>query len=263
MADTDPNVVRALHRGITVLFAVARAGSRLSLSEIARRAALSEATTFRILSTLETSRLVQRDQTRGGYTLGVSCVELGTSFSQSVDLVAEARPVMDDLAARFKQTVNLGVLDDGYVLYLHRVAPPSLLGPMVARPGLRVPATCTGIGKAILAHHEPNHWPGHSGEELPAATEFSKATAESLHADLRKTLARGFSIDLQELAEGVHSVAAPIFEPDGSVSAALSVGGIRDALPYPRLLDEVGPAVAKAAAHISSQIGGNSAATNE
>lgn len=151
-AGDDRYVVQSLDRGLELLQLLARANDVMLLDELARLAGIPPSTVFRLLATLERRGLVRRTDSPAGYRVGVGCVELGGAYLASLDLVQEARPLMKDLLADFQQTVHLGVLDGQDVLYLEKMAAANLIGPMIARPGLRTPAHCTAIGKAIGAH---------------------------------------------------------------------------------------------------------------
>lgn len=254
---TDRYTVRALDRGLQLLLQLTSKDVPLSLEELSRRTNISQATAFRLLTTLEQRQLIRRNE-YGGYQLGFACMELGGSFAASLDLAAEARAPMADLGDRFKQTVHLGTLDvdHGQVLYIERVATPELIGPMIARPGIRTPAHCTAMGKAMAAYLDPAAREAFLRLPRQASTQHSIINPDALDTELDLVRARGFSIDEQELVLGVHAAAAPIFDQHGHPTAGLSVGGIRDLLPIERLHREVAPAVLAAAAQITAQLGG-------
>lgn len=254
-AGDDRYVVQSLDRGLELLQILARADRVVPLDELAGLASIPSSTVFRLLTTLERRGLVRRTDDQVGYQVGVGCVELGGAFLASLDLVREARPFMKDLLARFQQTVHLGVLDGGEVLYLEKLAVPNLIGPMIARPGLRTPAHCTAIGKAIGAHLDGAARSAFFAAPREPCTPASIVDGARLEEELAKTRDRGFSVDRQELVLGVHAVAAPVFDHTGAVVGALSVGGLRDELPEARLYEEVGPAVRAAASRLSKQLG--------
>lgn len=259
MVQESRYTVRALDRGIELLLELSTPAGPLSLEELSARTQISESTAFRLLATLEQRQLVRRSE-RGKYQLGYACMELGGSFAASLDLAAEARPAMADLGDRFQQTVHLGVLDveHGQVLYLERVCVPGLLGPMIARPGIRTPAHCTAMGKAIAAHLPYSARDAFLDLPREPSTPNSIIDRNALAAELDRIRTAGFSIDEQELAVGVNAAAAPIFDQNGQPTAGLSVGGIRDALTAERLHQEVAPAVVAAAQKITIQLGGTS-----
>ena len=89
---------------------------QLSLKEIADRLDQSMNTIFRLLYTLATHGYVVK--TNKQYELGSKLLDLTSAKMRHTDLVAVARPFMDELLERFRETVNLGVMMDGKVRYV-------------------------------------------------------------------------------------------------------------------------------------------------
>ena len=74
-------------------------------------------------------------------------------------------------------------------------------------------------------------------------------------AELRGVGVRGFALDLEECEEGLCCTAAPVFDTDGCVVAALSISGPRFRLTDDRLDAEVAPRVVAAAERLSRDLG--------
>ena len=110
----------------------------VALGEIASPTRLVKSSVFRILFTLE--RLGYVEKVNGGRYSAHSAVwppcERGAAGFRSGSLAA---PFMAELVQRFQETVNLGILDGGEVLYIHvhrMLARLSSGGPRGdARPG--------------------------------------------------------------------------------------------------------------------------------
>ncbi len=66
---------------------------------------------------------------------------------------------------------------------------------------------------------------------------------------------RGFAVDVGEYDEGLCCAAAPVFDVEGQVVAALSVSGPAFRLGEDRLLGEVAPLVVAAAERLSRDLG--------
>jgi DNA-binding IclR family transcriptional regulator len=85
---------------------------------------------------------------------------------------------------------------------------------------------CTSLGKAIAAH-----LPHEAMEELLESVTFQRQTSHTIvhRSQLRKALTkvrqRGYAIDDEETVLGARCVAAPVFDADGKVVAAISVSG--------------------------------------
>ena len=68
----------------------------------------------------------------------------------SHDLVRSARPILEDLAERTRETVNLGVLSGDAVVYIDQVTGTRSI-VAVSWVGRRTPLHCTSNGKVLLA----------------------------------------------------------------------------------------------------------------
>lgn len=58
--------------------------------------------------------------------------------------------VMEEVVARCRETCQLGVLDQGNILYLEKVDSPQAIR-LISRVGDRLPANATALGKALLS----------------------------------------------------------------------------------------------------------------
>lgn len=191
----------------------------LSLVELGRRAGLPKSTAHRLAEQLRGLGWLERDQR--GYRVGMRLFELGGLAGASSQLRDTAVPHLHDLANRTGLAVQLGVLDIDEVVYLDRVVTSEFQLP--TRQGGRMPAYCTGLGKAMLAFDDSaaEHV---LGTELAARTSTTLSTPERLRLDLEQVRSCGVAIDRQEAYEGLGCVAAPI-RNSGRAIGAVSVTG--------------------------------------
>jgi DNA-binding IclR family transcriptional regulator len=200
---------------------------QLSLKEIADRLDQSMNTVFRLLYTLAEHGYVIKNNKQ--YELGSKLLDLTSAKMRHTGLVVVARPYMDTLLERFRETVNLGVMMDGKVRYVEVRESPERFR-LVERVGGTDPLHCTALGKAHLAY-----LPFTEVRELmrvhgmPRVTEHTLSTITALRADLEVTRRRGYAIDDQESMLGGYCVASPILD-EGHPIAAMSI-----AAPYVRL----------------------------
>ncbi|MGH7819278.1 MAG: IclR family transcriptional regulator, partial [Candidatus Binatia bacterium] len=182
-------------------------------------------TVHRLLMVLERHRLVEKIPHSGRYGLGLKLFELGTRAVAQLGLGQRARPYLERLVAEVRETAHLCVLDEGEVLYLEKVE-PSRTVRVPSSVGRRNPAHCTAVGKVLLAFLPP--------AELDAVVRrhalraFTRNTITSLSA-LRRELdavrERGYSVDNEEIEEGLVCVGAPVRDYSGSVVASISIAG--------------------------------------
>jgi IclR family acetate operon transcriptional repressor len=138
-----------------------------------------------------------------------------------------------DLAERSGETANLGALVGSMVLYVDRADSPQALRWQLG-VGERVPAHCSGLGKAILANIHRDAVERVLPEYLEALTPHTITDRRAFLAHLAEVRSRGYALDDEEFMEGVRCVAVPIMGPGGEAVAAVSISG-----PAFRITDDV------------------------
>jgi len=218
------NVVNSLAKGFRVLQAFTSDESELVLAEIARRAELDNATTFRLLNTLVMLGYVEKVPDSRRFRLTLKCLDLGFNAIARSDLRTQARPVLRGLVGEMNEAASIGVLEGAEVVYIERMqAGMTRLGVDV-RIGSRVPVHSTAIGHAILGFLPRDE------QERVLATAPRKKVTERTQTDIKTLLqrfrqvrARGYAISDQENVPGLCVLAAPILDTDGFPVAGLSV----------------------------------------
>ena len=146
--DLDRYVVEVVDRAFDVLELLKNTGRALGLQEISQRLEMVKSSCFRLLCTLERRGYVERLD--GAYQLGLTLRAFGRGAPHR-PLTELALPHMRRLLEQFGETINLGVLRDGEVLYLEMLESPHSFR-MTARVGARSPVHSSALGKAIAAH---------------------------------------------------------------------------------------------------------------
>lgn len=195
----------------------------VGVSELARRAELSKSTAFRLLGMLERNGAVER--AGSNYRLGPLLHQLASPIVMpEIDLVRDTlTPFLAHLYERSRQTVHLAVLEGTNVVYLNKLHGLQSL-PTPSRIGGRIPAYCTGVGKAMLAF-DPELTERIVGGELTRWTPHTITDPDRLRAELARVRADGIAYDREEVRQGLVCVAAPVRGPNGRPVAAMSVSG--------------------------------------
>lgn len=229
-------------------------GPELGVSELARAIGLTKATAHRLLASLRNREFVAQDPATRRYRLGMRMWELGAIARASMDWLAEAKPELEVLAAQIGETAHLAVLDDDQVLYVEKVESVHSLR-MPSQVGRRLPAHCTGVGKALIAFLPEDRLSAviaHRG--LPRFTAHTITDPVALNAALETIRANGYATDNEEIEEGLRCIGAPVRDHTGAVIAAISIAGPASRLPEddtPRLAAQV----RSAADAISNRLG--------
>jgi DNA-binding IclR family transcriptional regulator len=103
------------------------------------------------------------------------------------------------------------------------------------------------------------HWPEHRLEaflrsDLAKTTAWTMVDPDEIRTRLEQVRSLGYAWAYEEFAEGINSVAAPIFEDDGSVEAAVHVHGPAYRFPDPDRSHDLGLLMIETAASISEHL---------
>ena len=223
MPNGERTGLQSVSRALSALELIAEQGE-MGVSELGRRLGVHKATASRLVSTLAEHGLVERDAASEKFRLGFGLIRLAGAAMAGLDLVRTAHPILEDLADRTRETVNLGVLSGDSVVYIDQVAGTRSI-VAVSWVGRRTPLHCSSNGKVLLAHMDEPELRRHLSRPLERATERSVIDPQALRGQLRQVVTRGYAQTLEELEEGLNAVAAPVRQADGKVVAALSVSG--------------------------------------
>ena len=163
--------VQSVGRVLDLLEIVGEAGGEIGLSELAARSGLPLPSIHRLVRTL-VQRGYMRQLANRRYALGARLVPLGQVAGTM--LGAWAQPVLTELVDALGESANLAVLDHDAVMYIGQV-PSRHTMRMFTEPGRRVPAHCTGVGKALLSQ-----LPDDAVRELLARTGMPAATPNTI-----------------------------------------------------------------------------------
>jgi IclR family transcriptional regulator, acetate operon repressor len=210
--------VKTLERGLGLLDHVANGITRLD--DIARAAGLSRSSTHRMLSTLVSAGFLSL----GGnheYRLGTKLLQLGSHAQATIDVQREIQVVLEAVSARTLDATHLGILVDADVLYLAKARGRRGI-EMMSRPGMRLRAQNTAMGKILLADMSDSDASGRFDLDA-SATPNSARSLKNFLAGLAETRERGYAVDDQENELGITCVAIGIPDTQGRTTAAISV----------------------------------------
>jgi len=230
----------------------------LGVSELSRRLALHKNNVFRLLATLEERGFVEQEPGGDRYRLALRCLELGQAFVRSRNLLREAQPLLDALAAELGESAHLAVLSDFEVVHLAGAQPDQLLLAGL-RVGRRLPAHATALGKALLAFSPEPLRQAYDAQVvsagLAARTSATLTDRAKLLEHLHAVASRGVALDLEECERGVACAAAPVVDGTGRLVAAISVSGPSSRLVEDALAGPVARRVAACADTLSARLG--------
>lgn len=222
-------------------------------TDIVEAAQLPKSTVHRILAMLIAAGFITGDAEHG-FRAGRRFTHLAGRTLAELDVVALARPVIEDLVADTQCTVHLAEVGPETVDFVFGAE--SLRPYRVrSRVGLSAPLHTTGVGKAVLSQRdvtEVRDYAEHTG--LPAHTDATLTVVDDLIEDLGRASKRGYALDLGEHEVGTVCVSAPIFNHRGEPVYGLSISSLVVSHPD-AAIERFAERAVSAAAEISELLG--------
>jgi IclR family KDG regulon transcriptional repressor len=243
-------VVQSLERAFAILDEVAQRPA--GVTAIAERVRLPKSTVARLLATLEDVDAVERFE-GARWRIGPGVTALTGAVSPERSLVSIARPFLADLVGELGEDAGLGLPDGNEILYVDQVESDN---PVQVRDwtGTRAPMHAVPSGLVILAEWPEDALAAYVAGGLEARTRKTVTDAARLRSRLTEVRERGYAWGLEEFAEGIDSVAAPIRDSRGKAIAALHVHGPAYRFPGPSNERTIAEAVVSSSVAISRVI---------
>jgi IclR family transcriptional regulator, pca regulon regulatory protein len=254
--ERDGAFVQSLERGLLVIRAL-NAPEPQALSEVARATSISRAAARRFLLTLEQLGYVR--QTGGRFALTPRVLELGYAYLSSLTLPEVAQPHLQGLVEQVQESSSVSVLDGDDVVYVARVPTRRIMSVTIS-VGTRFPAYATSMGRVLLAG-----LPDDEVDAKLARADLRKLTARTITSvdDLREEIERvrrqGYAIVDEELEAGLRSIAAPVRDAAGAVSAAVNLSAQASRTTVADMKRRLLPRLRETAAAIERDLGAGAA----
>jgi IclR family acetate operon transcriptional repressor len=241
------DLVHSLRRGLEILELLAGVPEGLLAKNISARSGLNLSTCYHLLNTLIAAGYVAKHAGTQRFALTGKISYASHSAFDGARIVPALQAHLQSLRDTTRETAYLSLRHDREIV----------IGAIVDSPRtLRVALLCVGydganhamaLGKAILAYLDERDVAAYlSRRGMPPLTSNTITDQATFAAELAATRARGYSLDLEEFADDICCIAAPIFGAAGRV-----VGSIGIALPASRYASagaELAPQVTSTAA---------------
>lgn len=254
----EPRFSQSLERGLAILGCFTPERPVLGIADIADELGMSRSTTHRYVITLVALGYVEQGASRK-YKLGLKVSELGMSALACTGLRDHSHAYLEELRQQSSYTVNLGILDGVEVLYLDRARSFRRGQSKIdldLRPGSRLPAYCTSLGKVMLAS-----MPEDALRELLGDMQLGKrgpntiTTKKALRAELEQVRDEGFAVGDEEVARELIAIAVPVRSESGEVIAAINMAAHTSMISLEELVGALGPHLVATADRISARLG--------
>jgi IclR family pca regulon transcriptional regulator len=183
---------------------------------------------------------------------------LGHSALSSTPLPELALPLLRQLREATGYTASLGVLDGADVVVTQRSVSTRRSSRLIPERsvGARLPGYSTSLGKVLLASIPDGDWKSRLGSgRLRKHGPNTIISRKRLAGHLREVRERGVATSYEELLPDVLSIAVPVFEEQGEVTAAIGLTAHRSATTVDVLARVATAQLKSGASRLSEQLG--------
>ena len=226
MAQKMSKTNQSVEKTIRIIEILAKSNAPMRLSDIARLAGLPASTTLRMVNTLvECGYAYQEENGAQGYSLTMRFFKIGQMVASNFSIRDLAHAYLLSLSQDTGESCCLAINDHDEVRYLDVVESIKNHVMIRQRIGGTAPMHCTGSGKLFLCQYTPEQFSAFIARGLPRLTPHTLITAEALQYELKITMERGYAIDNEECEIGMFCLAAPVYDINQKIIAAVSLSG--------------------------------------
>lgn len=247
--------MQSLERAFQILEQLSGHPGGMQITKLAEETNLSKSTVHRLLQTLITLKYVKQDSESERYTIGYRALYLSRNLIHSSAIIAQAKPLLQQLVEALNETVHLCIEEYEEVVYVDKIEANQTFR-MSSRIGSRAPMYCTGVGKMILS--------GRTDEEIQdimtriafiKKTEQTILSKEALVEEIQVIRRQGYAIDNIENENGIRCIAVPIRDFSGQIVASFSISGPSDRITIDWIENGLSAKLLEVSKAISAQLG--------
>lgn len=226
-AQTPPEKHNAIEKALVILKLFNPTNQELGTIEISRRLGYHKATVSRTLLLLVKHGFLVQNSVSKKFRLGPTVLNLGMVLNRSLqaDIVYLAKPHMDALRDRFKESVVLEVLSSKYIVIGYISEGPKRIR-LAGEIGDVLPIHVTAGAKSIIAFSSTQIRENFIHQTFEQLTPNSITDKLELCIEYEKTKLRGYSVDKGEHDIDINAIAAPIMNIENKPIAAVVMAGL-------------------------------------
>lgn len=252
MRMAEKKLIQSISRAVRILDYIAE-NDNVRLVDISNNLELHKSTLYGIITTLQEENFLTKDY-NNTYSLGTRLYELGKIYEKKFSIKKFAKPYLEKISSKFKETVHLAIEANFQLVYIDIIQSTYTIG-ITSNSENKKALNCTAVGKIFLANMEEKRL-----KQFFKSSKLIKYTANTItdemklknQFDIIKKI--GYSYEIEETEMGLACVAAAIKQFDGKVIASITVSA-----PVNRMTDEkieqIGHELALVCSEISQNIG--------
>lgn len=205
-----------------------------TLTDIAKALNMPSSSTYQLMQNMLSRGYLESDSSGKQFRLGNKLFEIRAQHRESTSLTTEFFHIANKIVADLNEGVLLGVRSKDKVVYIaeKQISQPFRLATNL---GSVLPLHASASGKMLLSRlpdEELNQI--YPKKKLKTYTSKTISTLDELKEQLVTVRDQEIAYNYGESVEGVHCIAGPIYDMEGSIIASVSIS-----IPLTRLTDDV------------------------
>jgi IclR family transcriptional regulator, KDG regulon repressor len=222
---TNVTCIPSVRKAFNIMEFLTSHNESFTISEIGRIFRIPISTTNNLLSSLVACGYAVRDA-KGRFRSTMKLVLEASKLVDKLEIRDVAHPELEELARETTLSASLSIRDDNYVVCIDKVEGSSQIR-VASHIGGRFHLHATATGKVLLSPlQEIEVGAICAATGLPAVTRNTITSLPVLKKELQRVRSQGYALDDGENVIGIRGIAAPIFDHQGSIVAAMSTGGV-------------------------------------
>ena len=215
------NFAPAVDWAVKLIEIIADSDDAMGITDISRIAGINKNMVCRVLNSLEAAGWVYcENPSEKKYRLTMRPFQITRKAADRLAINTTATPFVHALWKRHGESTYLGILQDDKLLYIQHfdsvkdVRIAGILGGMYD-------LYCSAPGKIMLAYAPEDYIEHYLTLPRTRRTSNTITDASALREELAAIREQGYALDREEFGNGIICVAAPIFDADRTVLAAV------------------------------------------
>lgn len=216
--------IQSLERAFAILELFQNNKSELSLKEISVSLNLNKSTTFGLVNSLTTLGYLLQNEDNQKYSLGLKILSLTNAVKTNNILIRASRPYLEELSAKYRETVHSAQELNGSIVYLDKVEADTSIY-INTQMETKNYMHCTGVGKVLLAYKSPEELDMFLDQPLKPLTFNTITDPDDFKKEMSKIHENGYGGDDEEIEIGLSCVAVPVMKAENKPGFAISLAG--------------------------------------
>ena len=216
--------IQSLERAFSILELFQNNKTEMSLKEISDSLGLNKSTTFGLVNSLTTLGYLLQNEDNQKYSLGLKILSLTNAVKMNNILIRASRPYLEELSAKYRETVHSAQEMNGSIVYLDKVEAETSIY-INTQMGTKNYMHCTGVGKVLLAYKSKEELDAFLSRPLKPLTFNTITDPGAFKKEMAEIRRNGYGGDDEEIEIGLSCVAVPVMKSENKPGFAISVAG--------------------------------------